>query len=266
MGQRVADLAAVVEAGAADHPVRHAEPDELLLDGPALRVGAVEDRHLGPAVPAAVVEAGEAAGDPTGLVVLVVGPVADDALSTAGGGPEFLGRPALVPRDDGVGGIEDGLRGAVVLVEDDDGGIGEGLLELEDVADVGAAELVDRLVAVTDHADVAVLLAEQQHELVLDGVGVLVLVDEHVLESAPVVGEHLRVLAQQAHGVAEQVVEVHGPCPLQALLVQREHLGQACLVRSGRPVGVLRGGEPLVLGRRERRLDSAGREPLGVEP
>ena len=132
------------------------------------------------------------------------------------------------------------LRRAVVLLEHDDGDVGERVLELEDVADVGAAEPVDRLVAVADDADVAVRLAEQEDELVLDRVGVLVLVDEHVLEALLVVLEHVGVALEELDGVAEQVVEVHGPGPQQAGLVLAVDVGDLALeddLRRGRRTG-----------------------------
>ena len=47
VGQRVADLAPLVEAHPADDLVGQADPDEHLLEHPGLRVGAVEDRHVG---------------------------------------------------------------------------------------------------------------------------------------------------------------------------------------------------------------------------
>ena len=46
VGQRVADLLALVEAHPADDLVRQAEPDEDLLEDPGLGVGAVEDGHV----------------------------------------------------------------------------------------------------------------------------------------------------------------------------------------------------------------------------
>ena len=48
VGHRVLDLAPVVEAGAADHLVRHAHAHERLFDHAALGVGAVEHRDLAP--------------------------------------------------------------------------------------------------------------------------------------------------------------------------------------------------------------------------
>jgi hypothetical protein len=46
IGQGVLDLLALVEAGAANHLVGQPDPDEHLLDRPALRVGAIEDRDV----------------------------------------------------------------------------------------------------------------------------------------------------------------------------------------------------------------------------
>ena len=149
VGERVAHLLALVEAHPADHLVGLAGADEHLLEHAALGVGAVEDRDVAGPQPA-VGELVDLVGDEPGLVVLVVGDVADDALAVAGVGPQLLLLAALVVGDDGVGGGEDGLGGAVVLLQQDRGGVGEVLLEVEDVADARAAEGVDRLVGVAD--------------------------------------------------------------------------------------------------------------------
>ena len=83
VGQRVLDLAAVVEAGAADHLVGDARAHELLFEHAALGVGAVEDGDVAPAVLAAVVQPGDLVRDPLRLVALVVGVVAHDRLAVA---------------------------------------------------------------------------------------------------------------------------------------------------------------------------------------
>ena len=134
------------------------------------------------------------AGDPAGLVALVLRVVPRDGKPCAAVAPEVLRLTARVVGDDRVRGVKDVLGGAVVLIEHDDRGVREGLLELEDVADVCAAKAIDGLVAVADHGDVVVLLAEEQHDLVLGAVGVLVLVDKDVLEATLVVLEHLGLL------------------------------------------------------------------------
>ena len=60
--------------------------------------------------------------------------------------------------------------------------------EVEDAAHVGTAEPVDRLVGVADHREVAAVARERLEQRDLAGVGVLVLVDEHVAEPAPQLG------------------------------------------------------------------------------
>ena len=225
VGERVLDLAPVVEARAADDLVGDADSHELLLEHPGLRVRAVEDGDVAPAAVAVVVQPRDLLRHPARLVALVLGVVADDRLAAALVGPQLLRLAAQVVGDDRVGGVEDRLGRAVVLVEHDHRGVGERLLELEDVADVRAAEPVDRLVGVADHADVAVLGGEHHDQLVLGGVRVLVLVDEHVAGTAPVVREHLGVLAEQLDRLREQVVEVHGAGPLEAGLVLPVDLG-----------------------------------------
>ena len=95
------------------------------------------------------------AGDPLGLLLLVVGLEALDLQAARVLGPELLVLARAVARDDRVRGVEDQLRRAVVLLELDDGRVRVVALEVEDVAQVGAAPRVDRLVVVADDREVA---------------------------------------------------------------------------------------------------------------
>ena len=191
--------------------------------------------------------------------------VAHDAVAAPGVGPQVLRLARRVVGDHRVRRVEDLLRAAVVLVEDDGRDVGEGVLELHDVAVVGAAEAVHRLVRVADDRDVVVAAGEEQDDLVLGLVGVLVLVDEDVLEALPVVLEHVGVVAQQADGVDEQVVEVHRPRLVQAVLVLPVHVGVLAVEDVLRPRRDLGGVEELVLPEADEAVDAARREALGVE-
>ena len=112
-----------------------------------------------------------------------------------------------------------GARGAVVRLQPHDLGAREVVVEAEDLPDVGAAPAVDRLVVVAHHAHVAVLAADEPHDLVLRVVRVLVLVDQHVAVALAVVLAHRVVVAQQAHRLQQQVVEVERARARQELLV-----------------------------------------------
>ncbi len=161
----------------------------------------------------------------------------------------------------------DGARVDLTVAAGAEHGVADGDLLDGDLAVRGAHERAGRqaLVGVTHDEDVAVAGAEQADELVLDAVGVLVLVDEHVPEAPLVVLEHVGVGVEQLDGVGEQVVEVHRPGGAQPRLVLAVDLGDAQLeglLGAGR---VRVGAEAVVLGGRDLGVDRAGREALGVE-
>ncbi len=148
--------------------------------------------------------------------MFIVSDVADDLSSRAGVGPQSLLSPAAVPRDDGVGGLQDGLGGAVVLLQDDGARLRIVLLELDDVADRGPAEGVDRLIGVADHAQFRHRRAligradELFDQHVLRMVGVLIFIDQDVREASSVVLTHRWEGLQDVDGHRDDVVEVQG--------------------------------------------------------
>ena len=70
---------------------------------------------------------------------------------------------------------------------------------------------------------------QQEHHLVLRVVRVLVLVDEDVLETLPIVLQHVGVVTEQFDGLAEQIVEVHRAGLQQARLVLGVHIGMLAI-------------------------------------
>jgi hypothetical protein len=97
---------------------------------------------------------------------------------------------------------------------------------------VGVPEAVDRLVLVADSEQVVAL--EQLQQLVLKRVGVLELVDEHVLEALGVLMAQALVVAQQVAREQLEVLEVEpragALAPLVALPVQLEQGPQQAVV------------------------------------
>ena len=221
VGEHILHLAPLVEARAADELVRDGRADERLLQRAGLRVRAVHHGDVAVAMRPSSTSSSDLARDEVGLLRLVVRLVHDDRLAGALVGPERLLLALLVAGDDGVRGVEDGLRRAVVLFEQDDARFGKVALEVEDVADVGGAPRVDRLVGVADDADVAVLAGEQPRELVLGDVRVLELVDQDVQEALLVLLAHVVVVAEQLDRLHDHVVEVEGVVLGKQILVAR---------------------------------------------
>ena len=76
--------------------------------------------------------------------------------------------------------IHDRAVRAIIGRELHDHAAGHPLREFEDVPDGRAAEAIETLVFVPDNAEISTLLRESQEELLLDVVGVLILIHQHV--------------------------------------------------------------------------------------
>ena len=121
------------------------------------------------------------------------------------------------------------------------------------------------LVAVSNDGDVLVLCAQHHHDLVLGSVGVLVLVDQDVLEALLVAAQDVWVVAEQQHGVREQVIEIHRTCLQQAELILLVDLGMLAIHgRRGGGQRVLR-EQQLVLPLADHVVHAARGEPLRIE-
>ena len=95
------------------------------------------------------------------------------------------------------------------------------------ILDFCAAPAVDRLVVVADSKDIVVCAGQEAQPGVLDGVGVLKLVDQDVGEASLVVTEDIRTLAQQLQRLEQQIGEVEQTraCALLLVLtIDRDHL------------------------------------------
>ena len=98
------------------------------------------------------------------------------------------------------------LGGAVVLLQADGAAGGILLLKGEDVLDGGPPEAVDGLVVVAHHAEVLIAPSQGRGQQVLEVVGVLVLVDEHIPELPLVEVPHLLKLLEELGDLGQAVV------------------------------------------------------------
>ena len=129
--------------------------------------------------------------------------------------------------DKRVGGIDDGLGRAVVTLKFEQPCVGIALLESEDITYIRSAEGVDRLRVVAHYADVILRFGELFDDEVLGIVGVLVLIDEDVLEDVLIVMERARVLVEEEAEIGQQVVKIHRVSRLETQLVELIDIGHA---------------------------------------
>ena len=141
-------------------------------------------------------------------------------------GPEVLGEPLARQIDHAVGGGEDRLRRAIVAVERDDvGRRTEGAREVEDVAHGRGAERIDRLRVVADDGQAAAAGLQRQQDRGLQAVGVLIFVDQDMIEApADVVGEQR--IADHLRPVEQEIVVIEDVLLLLGLDIGGEQLAQ----------------------------------------
>ena len=129
--------------------------------------------------------------------------------------------------DKRVGGIDDGLGRAVVTLKFEQPRVRIALLESEDITYIRSAEGVDRLRVVAHYADVILRFGELFDDEVLGIVGVLILIDEDVLEDVLIVMERARILVEEQAEVGQQVVKIHRVSRLETKLVELIDIGHA---------------------------------------
>ena len=165
--------------------------------------------------------------DETRLVDLVEGRVTSDRLALAVLGPEVLAEPSRVVGDQCVGRGQDVAARTVILLQPDDLRIRVITLKGLNIFDLRAAPAVDRLIVVADGEEVVVRPGQEAQPSVLDGVGVLKLVDQDMREASLIVPEDVRTLAQQLQGLEQKIgkVEQTRACALFFVLaIDRDHL------------------------------------------
>ncbi len=211
VGDDVLDLGFIEEALPAGHRVRNAFLAQGLLHHACLVVAAVENRVVRPLVLALEVVGRDHDRHLVGFLVVVLHAHHLDRLAQAVLGPERFFEQLRVVADDGIRRLQDARGGTVVLFQLDDAQVGEVDLQRLQVLDRGAAPGINRLVVVADgreHRLLADAGDQQFHQLVLAGVGVLVLVHQQVAQAAlPAVADRI-VIPEQLHRQADQVVEV----------------------------------------------------------
>ena len=122
--------------------------------------------------------------------------------------PQILGEALLGQFDDGVGRRQDRLRRAVILLERHDvGARAEMTGKIEDVAHRRGAKRIDRLRVVADDGQALAVRPQRQQHRGLELVGVLIFVDQHVIEAR---GDFLgdRGLLHHVRPIEQEVVVI----------------------------------------------------------
>ena len=139
-----------------------------------------------------------------------------------------------------VGSLHDGLRRTVILFQLEQARILIRLRKVQYIVNIRSAEGVNALRIISHHTDTLVLLRQLPHDTVLYKVGILILINQHIVELRGIAFTNLRMLLEQQISIYQQVIEVHySPLPAAFPVTQinipyGRHLGSTVTLKNFR--------------------------------
>ena len=115
----------------------------------------------------------------------------------------------LIVMDQRISCINDIARRAIVALEFENLRIGITLTEIQYIAYVGSAERIDRLRIIAHHADIVLRFGQTAHQQILDIIGILVLIDQHIAKLLLQLLADIGMLINQTEHIEQQVVKIH---------------------------------------------------------
>ncbi len=200
-----------------------------MLEHARLRIGAVQNGDLA-ACRAFGHQILRFFDDPLRLLQIARCFIDAQRLAMASIGAQILAQPIAVMRNQRIGSVENvGVR-TVILFQLDQILRGKLALESQHVGDLGAAKGIDALVIVAYGEHGAMLARHQLQPLVLQVVGVLEFVDQHVTKAALVMLTQRLVARQQLVTAQQQLGKVDYAFALALGIVQIKQLDHAPVV------------------------------------
>ena len=260
------DFGALKKAQSAIHPVRHARIEQGGFNHPALGIAAVQDGDLvarsnalaAVAVLAIAQQLPYFIDHPLRFGKVAGGFVHPDRLARTLIGAQVFAQAALVVADQRVGAVKDVAVAAVILFQLDLMLDAKFAHKVSHVAHPCAAKSVNALVVIAHRKHGAGGRAQLFDPGVLQAVGVLELVDQHMAKTALVVFAQWVVVAQQLEAAQHQLAKIDHALALALVFVELVNLNlfagigvTGFHIGWAQPVFFASGNEPLgLLGRK----------------
>src|SRR6478672_1205489 len=178
----VFDLFTLVKRNTAINCIRNIHSPQAFFKGAALGIGAVQDRDILIVMMVAQLLLLYRICYEFALIIVCHCSHQLDLFTSSILCKKRFGYLAFIVLDDLIGNTQDVLRTAIVLLQFDHLHFIIVFLELQYVLYGGTTERVNALGIITNHANIFMHCTQQLNDLVLRGVGILVLIDQDVLE------------------------------------------------------------------------------------
>ena len=146
--------------------------------------------------------------DPVSFRFCRFGMVAQNRSAGRTRGGQVLFDAQRIFADQGIGGCQDLRRRTVILHHQNGLYLRESLVKIKQIADICAAPCVDGLVRITDDEQILVVPHQHMHQLILECIDILELVDHNVFQAFLPLQPDLFLLLKDIEGKFDQIVVI----------------------------------------------------------
>ncbi len=224
IAQKVLNFLAGIELHPADDLIRYSGSDKCLFDWAAHGIDPVKDRNL------ARIYTGcdlllDAVGQQASLGIFIFGHKKFHIRTFWSGGNQLLGLAAGIGGNQFIRAGQDFTAGSEIFFQLDYDGFRPVCFRTPEYCRIRPAPAVDGLDPDRRHADIAMGLRQQAGYLVLGVVGILVLVNQQILEPIAQFRAYLGIVAKQQSRFNQQIIKVQGIIFGQNRLILGIHFG-----------------------------------------
>ncbi len=219
IGQRVPNFRPIKKAQPAVHAVRQPRRNQRFFDHPRLRIGAVQHRAFAP-----IQTIGHRLRDllhhEMRFIQLIEGQVIAQRRAPLARRPQILPEPPLIAGDDRVGRIQNRRGGTIILLQPHQMRVRKIPRKMLNMFDFRPAPTVNRLIVIAHRENPVIRANQQAHPGILQAVGVLKLINQHLPKPALIMRPQGVVIAQQLGRAQQQFREIHQAAALAQRLIR----------------------------------------------
>ena len=215
--QHILDFRTVKESGTTDDAIWNAVTLQGIFHSVGLGIGTIQNR---------VVLKLRTSRNPKDLSCHIIsfcgfiaGLINHNGLSPIIGCPQPFALSAQIMGDHRIGCIQNRLGGAIILLQADQAAAFILLFKIQNIGNGGATEPVNTLVIIAYHANIFITTCQQTTEQILQMIGILILVHQHILELSLIITANILVLLQKFDGQQDNIIKIHRIVVQQTLLI-----------------------------------------------
>ena len=218
VGERIANLKALVKPLATIDPIGNSLSQQSLFKHPGLCIGAIQNSDRTARVTIAEPSLG-LFDNVARLILFVKTRIQGNRLATLSLRPQTFTQPSRIAGNQPIGRLENGLGGAVVLLQTNGFCLPKVLCEPLDIFDARTAPAVNGLIVVTHGNNRNTLARKHPQPGILNGVGILKLINQDGLKPLLVVLQRLGRFQPQLMRTQEQLCKVNKPAAFTGFFI-----------------------------------------------